>query len=167
MRVDTTVVEAPIHHPTDSELCEDVIRVLSRAMRRLAQAGVDLGFKLRNVRRSVSRRMREIAQGLCRRGERAKRAIRRPYRRLLRITDRLVRQAERAAEQVQQQMHAMRGRRRRVEMGSGSAAPRAPHPNLLPASGEKGPEWLRRPAQPHSGAAEPVPLVPFLRRRVD
>src|SRR4051794_27539778 len=29
MRVDTTVVEAPIHHPTDSGLCEDVIRVLS------------------------------------------------------------------------------------------------------------------------------------------
>jgi IS5 family transposase len=114
MRIDTTVVEAPIHHPTDSGLCEDVIRVLSRAMRRLAEAGVDLGFRLRNVRRSVSRRMREIAQGLRRRGERAKRAIRKPYRRLLRVTGRLVRQAERAAEQAQQQMHAMRGRRRRV-----------------------------------------------------
>src|SRR5512138_569946 len=114
MRVDTTVVEAPIHYPTDSGLCEDVIRVLSRAMRRLAQVGVDIGFKVRNVRRSVSRRMREIAQGLRRRGERAKRAIRKPYRRLLRITGRLVRQAERAAEQAQQQMDAMRGRRRRI-----------------------------------------------------
>ena len=56
MRVDTTVVEAPIHHPTDSGLCEDVIRVLSRSMKRLTQAGVDIGFKLRNVRRSVSHR---------------------------------------------------------------------------------------------------------------
>lgn len=35
MRIDTTVVEAPIHHPTDSGLCEDVVRVLSRTMRRL------------------------------------------------------------------------------------------------------------------------------------
>ena len=113
MRVDTTVVEAPIHHPTDSGLCEDVIRVLSRAMKRLVEAGVHLGFKVRNVRRSVSRRMREIAQGLRRRGDRAKRAIRRPYRRLLRITGRLVRQAQRAAEQARQQSHAMRGRRRR------------------------------------------------------
>jgi IS5 family transposase len=112
MRVDTTVVEAPIHHPTDSGLCEDVIRVLSRSMRRLAQAGVELGFKLRNVRRSVSHRMREIAQGLRRRGERAKRAIRKPYRRLLRTTGRLVRQAERAAEQARLQLRAMRGRRR-------------------------------------------------------
>lgn len=116
MRVDTTVVEAPIHHPTDSGLCEDVIRVLSRTMRRLAQAGVELGFKVRNVRRSVSRRMREIAQGLRKRGERAKRAIRKPYRRLLRITGRLVRQAKRAAEQAQLQLRTMRGwRRRRVE----------------------------------------------------
>jgi transposase, IS5 family len=112
MRVDTTVVEAPIHHPTDSGLCEDVIRVLSRAMRRLTEAGVHLGFKVRNVRRSVSRRMSEIAQGLRRRGEKAKRAIRKPYRRLLQITGRLVRQAERATEQACRQLRTMRGRRR-------------------------------------------------------
>lgn len=116
MRVDTTVVEAPIHYPTDSGLCEDVIRVVSRAMRRLAQAGVELGFKMRNVRRSVSHRMREIAQGLRRRGERAKRAIRKPYRSLLRITGRLVRQAERAAEQARLQLRIMRGLRRRRVM---------------------------------------------------
>jgi hypothetical protein len=41
------------------------------------------------------------------------RAIRKPYRRLLRINGRLVRQAERAAEQAQQQLRTMRGRRRR------------------------------------------------------
>ena len=46
MRADTTVVEAPIHHPTDSGLCEDVVRVLSRTMRRLVDVGVDLGFKV-------------------------------------------------------------------------------------------------------------------------
>lgn len=128
MRVDTTVVEAPIHHPTDSGLCEDVIRVLSRAMRRLAQTGVDLGFKLRNVRRSVSHRMREIAQGLRRRGERAKRAIRKPYRRLLRITGRLVRQAERSAEQARGQLRMMRGgRRRRIDKLATTIAAAAKH----------------------------------------
>jgi len=79
----------------------------------VVEAGVHLGFKVRNVRRSVSRRMREIAQGLRRRGDRAKRAIRRPYRRLLLITGRLVRQAQRAAEQARQQHYAMRGHRRR------------------------------------------------------
>ena len=113
LRVDTTVVEAPIHHPTDSGMCEDAVRVLSRAIRRLHAAGVDLGFHFRNVHRSVSRRIREIAQGLRRRGERAKRAIKRPYRRLLRITGRLARQAHRAVETARQQRKRMRGRRRK------------------------------------------------------
>jgi IS5 family transposase len=112
MRVDTTVVEAPIHHPTDSGLCEDAVRVLSRIMRRLVDAGVDLGFKFRNVRRSVARRMREIAQGLRRRGDRARRAIKRPYRRLLRITGRIVRQAERAAAGAREQSRRLRGKGR-------------------------------------------------------
>ena len=116
LRVDTTVVEAPIHHPTDSGMCEDAVRVLSRAIRRLCSAGVDLGFHFRNVHRSVSRRIREIAQGLRRRGERAKRAIRRPYRRLLRITGRVARQACRAVEAARQQRKRMRGRtRKRVD----------------------------------------------------
>src|SRR6266446_1746439 len=38
LRVDTTVVEAPIRYPTDSGLCEDGIRVLRRGVRRLEPA---------------------------------------------------------------------------------------------------------------------------------
>ena len=33
MRVDTTVVETDIHHPTDSTLLGDGVRVLTRIMR--------------------------------------------------------------------------------------------------------------------------------------
>ena len=58
MRVDTTVVEAPIRYPTDSGLCEDVVRVMRRYMGRLVAPGVRLSFPLRHVGRSVSRRMR-------------------------------------------------------------------------------------------------------------
>jgi len=116
LRVDTTVVEAPIHYPTDSGMCEDAVRVLSRAVHRLAAAGVDLGFKFRNVHRSVSRRMHEIAQGLRRRGERAKRAIKRPYRLLLRITGRIARQAYRAAQASRAQGRKLsRRERKRVD----------------------------------------------------
>jgi IS5 family transposase len=100
MRVDTTVLEAPIHYPTDSALCEDSVRVLRRLMSRVVDAGVKLSFKLRHVGRSVSRRMREIGQALRLRGEAAKDAIKKPYRRLLRITGRIVRQAEAALEQT-------------------------------------------------------------------
>jgi IS5 family transposase len=44
MRVDTTVVEAPIHHPTDSDLCADVVRVVGRELERIEEAGAKLPF---------------------------------------------------------------------------------------------------------------------------
>src|SRR5438034_446412 len=94
LRVDTTVVEAPIRYPTDSGLCEDGIRVLRRGVRRLVAVGIRLRGGVRDVRRSVSRRMREIGQALRRRGEAARTALRRPYRGLLRITRRVVRAVE-------------------------------------------------------------------------
>ena len=37
MRVDTTVVETDIHHPTDSTLLGDGVRVLTRIMRKITQ----------------------------------------------------------------------------------------------------------------------------------
>ncbi len=111
LRLDTTVVEAPIHHPTDSRLCEDVVRVLGRSLKRLLEAGVTLSFKVRNVSRQVGRRMREITQAVRLRGKaQRKRALDKPYRRLLRVTDRLVRQAIRACQETQSQLRRFQGR---------------------------------------------------------
>jgi IS5 family transposase len=105
MRIDTTVVEAPIRHPMDNRLCEDAIRVLGRGMRRLREAGVELGFRLRNVKRSVSRRMRELAAALRRKTRAArKKAVVAPYRKLLIITRRFTRQAQRAIRAARQQL---------------------------------------------------------------
>lgn len=103
MRVDTTVVEAAIRYPTDSGLCQDVVRVLGRATTRLAEAGVKLSFVLRRVGRSVSRRLSEIGQALRLRGDATKQALVKPYRGLLRITGRLIRQATQAVVNAQQQ----------------------------------------------------------------
>jgi IS5 family transposase len=61
LRVDTTVVETDIHHPTDNTLLWDVVRVLTRLLGRLAEAlelrGV-AGFRDRS--RAAHRRMYEI-----------------------------------------------------------------------------------------------------------
>jgi IS5 family transposase len=61
LRVDTTVVETDIHHPTDNTLLWDVVRVLTRLVGRLAKA-LELrriaGF--RNRSRAAHRRMYEI-----------------------------------------------------------------------------------------------------------
>ena len=48
LRVDTTVVETNIHHPTDSTLLADGVRVVTRTLQRL-------GHRSRNRTRSVGR----------------------------------------------------------------------------------------------------------------
>lgn len=62
MRVDTTVVEAPIKYPTDSGLCADAVRVLSREVERLDEAGTKLPFVRADARRSVAHRLLELSQ---------------------------------------------------------------------------------------------------------
>ena len=60
LRVDTTVVQTDIHHPTDSTLLWDVVRVLTRLLIRLGDL---LGRRLkgfRNRRRAARRRMQAI-----------------------------------------------------------------------------------------------------------
>ena len=113
LRVDTTVVEAPMKYPTDSGLCADAVRVLSREVKKLDEAGAKLPFVRADVRRSVARRLLEIGQALRRRGDAATAAIVRPYRRLLRVTNRVIRQAEQARIAASRAMTKARGRRRR------------------------------------------------------
>ena len=61
LRVDTTVVETDIHHPTDNTLLWDVVRVITRWVGRLAKALECPRIKgFRNRTRSARRRMQEI-----------------------------------------------------------------------------------------------------------
>src|SRR6202158_6103391 len=61
LRVDTTVVETDIHHPTDNTLLWDVVRVVTRLIGRLAEALNMRRIKgFRDRRRAAHRRMYEI-----------------------------------------------------------------------------------------------------------
>jgi len=61
LRVDTTVVETDIHHPTDNTLLWDVVRVVTRLIGRLAKALEMRRIKgFRDRRRAAHRRMYEI-----------------------------------------------------------------------------------------------------------
>jgi hypothetical protein len=59
MRVDTTVTET-IHHPTDSSLLGDGVRVLTRTMKKITKIAGEVGTKLRNRSRSVKLRVNTI-----------------------------------------------------------------------------------------------------------
>ena len=98
LRVDTTVVEAPIHYPTDSGLLADAVRVLSREVGKIEEAGAKLPFVQTDVRRSLARRLLEIGYALRQRGDEAKASLVKPYKRLLRTTAEVKKFAPRAAQ---------------------------------------------------------------------
>ena len=60
LRVDTTVVQTDVHHPTDNTLLWDVVRVITRAVGRLAKKVEPTFEGFRNRTRAARRRMQEI-----------------------------------------------------------------------------------------------------------
>ncbi len=91
MRTDTTVVESNIHHPLDSSLLFDGIRVLTRTLQRAYEKH---GTAVCNHRRRAKRR----AVAILHAGTMARRVP--LYKDLLRIAHKTVRAAERALEEL-------------------------------------------------------------------
>ena len=100
MRIDTTVVETNIHHPTDSSLLGDGVRVLTRTMRKITQIAGAAGAQLRDRSRNVQLRVLEIGRAARARGGVGKDRMTRAYRRLLDATGRVVGQAKRFAREI-------------------------------------------------------------------
>jgi len=98
LRIDSTVVETTIHHPSDSGLLADGVRVLSRLVRRagdLLARGTEPLFRDRT--RSAKRLMRHIQASAAVTGRGAATAAAERtelYRRLLEVAQSSLRQAE-------------------------------------------------------------------------
>jgi IS5 family transposase len=104
MRVDTTVVEANIHYPTDSTLLGDGVRVLTRTMKKIMQIAGAVGTKLCDRSRSVKFRLLEIGR-VARakaRGEINRDKLQQRYGQLLNTTSRVVGQAKRFSAEIAQ-----------------------------------------------------------------
>ena len=102
MRVDTTVVETNIHHPTDSTLLGDGVRVLTRTMRKITEIVGMAGTKLRDRSRSVKLRLLEIGRVRRAKGPINQDKLKQRYRQLLNTTSRVVGQAKRFSEEITQ-----------------------------------------------------------------
>ena len=102
LRVDSTVVQTPVHYPTDSSLLVDGVRMLGRLVRRsrpvVAErlAGVREAFRTRT--RSARRQLQRIHRLARRKGEAATEGQRAAYGRLCRVARQVVRQAERVRQ---------------------------------------------------------------------
>jgi len=100
MRVDTTVVETNIHHPTDSTLLGDGVRVLIRTMKKITEIAGEVGTKLRDRSRGVKLRLLEIARIARAKGPVNYERLKQGYRRLLSSTSRVVGQAKRFSKEI-------------------------------------------------------------------
>jgi transposase, IS5 family len=105
LRIDSTCVQTTIHHPTDSGLLGDGVRVLSRLLRHakpLALAGL---ARVRDAFRSRARTSRRLMQQIHRvrrfKGADAEQRQRALYQRLLEVTRQTVRQAHRVRAALQ------------------------------------------------------------------
>jgi transposase, IS5 family len=98
LRVDTTVVQSDIHHPTDNTLLWDVIRVVTRLVRRLSKA-----LELRRIKgfcdrtRAARRRMYEIQRMTTRQRHEQQT---RTYRALIEIAEKVVGNARAGIERT-------------------------------------------------------------------
>ncbi len=106
LRIDGTVVETNIHHPSDSTLLHDGVRVLSRALRKAKQILSDAPQAARKLfrdrTRSAKRHMKRIMEVARQRGADAEQHLQTAYQQLLDVATAMVDQAQ----QVGAALHA-------------------------------------------------------------
>jgi len=104
LRVDSTVIATTIHHPTDSRLLGDGVRVLSRLLRRARRVLGERTALSRETFRTRTRSVRRLAQQVHRlarrKGEEAAEQLQTAYTRLVGIAQQSCRQAERVRREL-------------------------------------------------------------------
>ena len=110
LRVDSTVVETNIHHPVDSGLIVDGVRMLGRLLRRakplVGEAVREQAHLFRQRMRSARGQLQQIVQTARRRGEEAADQLKEQYQRLVGIGRQMVRQAAQVETGLRQQAAA-------------------------------------------------------------
>ena len=101
LRIDGTVVSTTIHHPTDSPLRYEGVRVLSRTLTKakqvVQQAASVARRTFREHTRSAKRQLKRLMEAARQRGAQADERMRTAYQQLLALTTATVAQAERAS----------------------------------------------------------------------
>jgi IS5 family transposase len=109
LRTDGTVAETNIHHPTDSTLLGDGIRVLSRVLKESKKVLGDVSNLGREVfrdrTRSAKRQVMRIMNAARKGGKNAEQGVKAAYERLLETSQVVVQQAKTVKEALETQAH--------------------------------------------------------------
>src|SRR5579864_5611569 len=109
LRIDTTVVQAPIDYPTDIGLLADSARVVTRTVRHLHAAGAAVRTAFRSRARSIKRALAAVGRSLRMRTDEAKTAVLTQTARVLRCTRQISRQAQRVLRNSRQRGQHLQG----------------------------------------------------------
>ena len=93
LRTDTTAVETNIHHPSDSSLLADSLRVLTRSLQTISQSCQQGDWKVVDHARATKYRLLEIARAARLLNEAGQQRLKKSYGRLLRLTRAVTSQA--------------------------------------------------------------------------
>jgi IS5 family transposase len=100
LRTDTTAVETNIHHPTDSTLLADSLRVLTRSLQRIAKGCQGARLEVVGHARAAKRRVLEICRAAKGLNESAHEQLRESYKKLIALTRQVVTQAHTVIEEL-------------------------------------------------------------------
>jgi IS5 family transposase len=86
IRIDTTVVKSNIHHPTDASLLSDGVKVLTRLVKKVKDAGIQAKVEFQDRTRSVKKRILNIVKFTKNRTNEAKENVHKTVKELVKIT---------------------------------------------------------------------------------
>ena len=93
LRTDTTAVETNIHHPTDSSLLADSLRVMSRSLDRIVQGCQESEFRMVNHARAAKYRVLEIGRAARTFTQAGQEQFKQSYKKLIGLTQKVRAQA--------------------------------------------------------------------------
>jgi IS5 family transposase len=102
LRTDTTAVESNIHHPTDSSLLADSLRVLTRSLKRIAKGCQGARLEVVDHARAAKRRVLEICRAAKSLTQNGREQFQQSYRKLIGLTRQVARQARAVVNELSQ-----------------------------------------------------------------
>ncbi len=112
-RMDSTVIEANIHHPTDSGLIADGIRHITRQVRRLQSLAGDTAQHIRNRTRTVTKTVLALGKLLKRRTNHAQDDVRKLTEALAVIGEQQQRRAQQIVTRIRERLQTMPSHQRK------------------------------------------------------
>jgi IS5 family transposase len=114
LRVDTTVLQAPIEYPTDIGLLADAVRVITRTIKQVKSAGAAVRTVFRDRLRTVKGALRAVGRALRTRTGEAKTAVAQQTTRVLQITRHVATQARRVLDNSRRAIQQLHGQTARL-----------------------------------------------------